>query len=268
MIDDVGALLRATARTAVLPYYRHLASADVRTKPDGDLVTVADEHAERLLTAGLKEILPGSRVVGEEAVAADPLVLDALRGTGAVWLVDPVDGTANFAAGQGPFMMLVALQRHGITEHAYLLDPVADRLLWATRGGGAFEDGRRLWTADAHRPAIPRGAVSVRSLPARVVARARAAGVGDLLPGLRCAGREYPDIVDGTQDFTVFWWTRPWDHASGTLLVTEAGGMARRLDGTPYDPADSRQGLLAASSEAVWHRVAGALADAQGRPKP
>ncbi|GAA2519622.1 inositol monophosphatase family protein [Pilimelia columellifera] len=269
MLAEVAPLIRRTAQAVVLPYYRRLAAADIRAKGVGDIVTVADHLAERMLTDGLREILPGSRVVGEEAVSDDPTVLDALRGAGPVWLVDPVDGTANFAAGAGAFMMLIALLRAGAPEQAWLFDPLTDAMATASRGGGAFVDEAPARVAPVSASSL-RGAVSARSLPSRIVARARAGGLGELLPGLRCTGREYPDIVSGAQDFAMFWWTQPWDHAAGSLFLAEAGGVARRLDGAPYDPTDNRQGLLAAADETVWRRVRDVVADevGQGRPKP
>ncbi|HYN94387.1 MAG TPA: inositol monophosphatase family protein [Pilimelia sp.] len=263
IIEQVGELLRHAARTAVLPMFGRLADGDVTEKAPGELVTVADRDAERVISAGLRDLLPGSAVVGEEAVADDPAVLDRLGDAGAVWLVDPVDGTANFAAGRGPFMIMVALLRDGQTTAAWILDPRADSLACARRGAGAYVDGVRVWAGDAARPATGlRGAVMARFLPAPLGAqvRDRAEGLGVVLPGQHCAGQEYPDVVRGVQDFVLFWKTLPWDHAPGALFTEEAGGVVRRLDGSPYDPTDQRPfGLLAAASPPVWGQVRDAL---------
>lgn len=77
------------------PRFAALASMDVRAKAVGELVTVADVEAEGLLTRRLTDLLPGALVVGEEACAADPTLLEGL-GAAQAWLVDPLDGTANF----------------------------------------------------------------------------------------------------------------------------------------------------------------------------
>ncbi|HWG98443.1 MAG TPA: inositol monophosphatase family protein [Pilimelia sp.] len=273
----VDQLLRATARTAVLPLFERLrrgdpdALAGVAEKALGEVVTAADREAERLLDAGLRALLPGSEVVGEEAVADDPTVLDRLAAAGPVWLVDPVDGTANFAAGREPFMMMVALRRAGVTEAAWILDPRADRLAHARRGAGAYLDGVRVRAAAGAAPPTTgalRGAVLGRTLPEplRAQLRQRASAFGALLPGWRCAGREYPDVVTGRQDFALFWRTLPWDHVPGALFAEEAGGMVRRLDGAAYDPTDRRAGLLCAASPAVWYAVRDALFG--GAPDP
>lgn len=83
--------------------------------------------------------------------------------------------------------------------------------------------------------------------------------IGELLPGQHCAGREYLDVLTGEQQFVLFWRTLPWDHTPGTLLVREAGGVARRFDGADYHPADEGRGLLVAASPEIWDEVSAAL---------
>jgi fructose-1,6-bisphosphatase/inositol monophosphatase family enzyme len=261
VIDEVGELLRDVAQQVVLPRFRHLAAHEIVEKEPGELVTVADSEAEVLLNAGLTRLLPGSVVVGEEGVAADPTRLELLHGE-AVWLVDPVDGTRNFAEGRTPFAIMVALQRDGVTVAGWMLDPVADTLAVAELGNGAYLDGKRVWgRPDA--PAVPalRGAMLLRYLPVELRAdiEPQADAFGEVLPGRHCAGAEYPAIVDGRQDFALFWRTLPWDHAPGTLFVREAGGVARHLDGGEYLAADHRAGLLIAANPDIWQSVIGVL---------
>jgi fructose-1,6-bisphosphatase/inositol monophosphatase family enzyme len=242
--------------------FKHLAEHEIEEKAPGELVTVADREAERIIAAGLLDLLPASTVVGEEAVAADPELLDRVSDAGAVWLVDPVDGTSNFAAGRGPFVIMVALLCDGVTRTGWIFDPLADRLMTAERGGGAYVDGVRVRTAAGERPARPRGVVSHKYLPMPLRAEVpiRAEALGEVLPGQHCAGHEYPAIVSGDQDYTFFWRTLPWDHAAGALFTEEAGGVVRRLDGTAYDPTHhAPPGLLAAANEQTWHRVHTAL---------
>jgi len=76
------------------------------------------------------------------------------------------------------------------------------------------------------------------------------------LPGLRCAGHEYPSIAQGRQNFVLFWRTEPWDHAPGALFMSEAGAHVARPDGSPYRPLDGGQGLLVADNQANWNAVA------------
>ncbi|MBE1485310.1 fructose-1,6-bisphosphatase/inositol monophosphatase family enzyme [Plantactinospora soyae] len=262
LVDGVGALMRRTAADAILPMFQRLNDSDVTEKAPGEVVTVADRRAEELLDAGLRRLLPDSEVVGEEGVAADPTVLERLGGSAQVWLVDPLDGTANFAAGRQPFAVMVALRRAGVTELSWILDPIADTLMLAGVGAGAYRDGVAVRSA-AESIAVERlrGVVPTRFLPPdlRETILAGAPRIGKILPGQHCAGREYPDIVAGRQHFAIFWRTLPWDHAPGALLVEEAGGVVRRLDGSAYDPADDRAGLLVAANEQIWDAVHTAL---------
>ncbi|MFY1688111.1 inositol monophosphatase family protein [Plantactinospora sp. WMMB782] len=262
LVEEVGALLRRAAADAILPMFRHLTVADVAEKAPGEVVTVADRRAEELIAAELRRLRPDSEVVGEEGVADDPAVLDRLAGPAEVWLVDPLDGTANFAAGRQPFAVMAALRRGGRTEAAWILDPIADRMLVATAGNGAYRDGEPVrTTVEPLAAGTLRGVVATRFLPAELRRRVAAGAdrIGAVLPGQHCAGQEYADIVDNRQQFAIFWRTLPWDHVPGALLVEAAGGVVRRLDGSPYDPTDGRAGLLVAVNESVWDTVHAAL---------
>src|SRR5215475_5254326 len=96
----VTSLIEETAGAEILPRFRKLAAGEIREKTPGDFVTVADEAAEARLTPLLSALLPGSLVLGEEAAAADATLLDRLFDTQPVWVIDPVDGTSNFAEGR------------------------------------------------------------------------------------------------------------------------------------------------------------------------
>jgi len=262
LLEDVGALLREAAAEVVVPMFRRLDAADIAEKAPGELVTVADRRAEELISAGLRRLRPGSVVVGEEAVAEDPDLLRHLRGDGDVWLVDPVDGTANFAAGRRPFALMVALLSDGVPVASWVYDPLDGTMATCRAGAGTRLDGTPVRTTGS----VPevgalRGTAMTRFLPPATRQSVVAGGrrIGELLPGQHCAGREYLDLLTGAQQFVLFWRTLPWDHAPGALLVREAGGVARRFDGTDYHPADDGRGLLVASSAEVWDEVRAAL---------
>jgi fructose-1,6-bisphosphatase/inositol monophosphatase family enzyme len=261
MMHKVEMLMRQAAAEAIMPRFRRLARHEVAEKSPGEFVTAADHDAERILTAGLLALRPGSLVVGEEAAAADPAIVSRL-GEGEVWLVDPLDGTANFAAGEGPFAVMVALVRNGETVAAWMLDPQSGGMAQAERGAGAVLGEAQVRAASECPPlAALRGAVFKRFLPPdlRQSIERRASVIGEMLPGLMCAGREYPAIVTGERHFALFWRALPWDHAPGALFAEEAGAMARRPDGTAYRPGDPRPGLLVAQNGDIWHAVRAAL---------
>src|SRR6478736_8037551 len=187
----VAELMRSVAEKAILPRFRNLAAHEVQEKEPGDPVTIADRESELLLTAGLLRIEPGARVIGEEACATDPALLDALE-DGQVWIVDPIDGTANFSAGHPPFGIMIALLDEGETQASWIYDPLSHRLCHAVRGGGAFVDGR------AQQVVVPQGqptaAVTAFGEPAAVLAaRAeRLATEFEMMPMPRCAAEQYP----------------------------------------------------------------------------
>ena len=253
--------MREASAIEIEPRWNQLRDGDVRSKSAGELVTVADEAAERMLTARLRDLTPSIPVVGEEACAVEPGLLAELAGESA-WLVDPVDGTSNFIDGGTDWSVMVALVRGGETRLSWIWRPLADRMYVAERGSGATCNGTPL-----HRPppnatddSQLRGAVFTRFFD-----RDRAATIASnsgrfasVVEG-SCAGFDYPALVEGGRDFLLFWRSLPWDHAPGTLLVQESGGYSRRLDGSHYLPAEESFGLLSAADEDTWHRARGLL---------
>lgn len=246
LFDRVGAVLREVAAAAVMPRFAALAPGDSEIKAPGEIVTVADREAETSIEAALRPLIPDARVIGEEGCAARPALLENLD-QGTAWIVDPIDGTANYAAGRAPFAMMVALLRHGETVGAWILDPLGDSLATAELGGGAWIDGTRLGV-DGPTPTLEHmsGIISGAFCPdeQRAAVGRIGAAVASVHPTARCAGHEYPLVARGERDFALYWRTLVWDHAPGALLLTEAGGAATFLDGSPYRPTQSRTGLL------------------------
>ncbi|NQX93528.1 MAG: inositol monophosphatase [Erythrobacter sp.] len=259
--DQMADVLREAAQRAVLPRYQSLAENDIEEKTPGDLVTIADREAETIIAKGLAGIRPNARFVGEEACARSPQLLKHLD-EGEVWIVDPIDGTGNYASGSGPFAMMAALARHGELVAACILNPLTGEALRAERGAGAWRDGARL------RPSV--GAKSLSSLTGIIsdfqrptameqqVARV-AQSAAHIAGTQRCAGAEYPLVASGEVGFALYWRTLVWDHAPGVLILEEAGGQVARLDGTRYRVTDQRAGLLLAHSPDVWDQAAAAL---------
>ena len=252
----VASLMRRVAHDIVLPRFRHLTADQVEEKSPGDLVTVADREAEVALAEGLLPLVPGSRVVGEEGVAADAGLLEGLD-SGTAWIVDPIDGTGNFAAGRAPFGVMVALCVDGEVRAGWLLDPLTDRLCHARVGEGAWLNGEPVRARESGAPLPIAGlATSFLSTDERARLEGRAAGHLTVVPIPRCAAEQYPRLVLGENDLSVFERTLPWDHAPGALFLSEAGGRIARRDGSPYRIWDGRTGLLGASSPAMWDRGA------------
>lgn len=251
-VARVGELLRAVAAEEIMPRFRQLTDADVWQKRPGNVVTIADTESERRLKAALTAFVPGSVTLGEEEAETGAAVLDRLRGEAPVWIIDPLDGTANFAAGRDRFAIIVAYAVAGIARAGWILDPVGDRLASAEEGGGARIDGR------------PAGAVSPLSvsdmrgsLGGRLRRDRQLCAQFSEVVNAGCCGLEYINLAGGTMHFAHYRRLKPWDHAAGELIHREAGGHAACLDGTPYRPAEpSESGLLLAADEAAWQAVA------------
>lgn len=254
LIDEVADLIRVVTASVIEPRFAALRDEDVFEKSPGELVTVADQEAEAALAAGLASLLPGVPVVGEEACAIDPERLRALDSR-RVWLVDPLDGTANFAAGSSHWAVMIALVADQETVASWIWQPIARRMYVAERRRGARCNGAPLRIgprADAAQEL--RGAVLSRFFdpPTAATVDRNRKRFGAITAGRMCSGVEYPELIDDVQDFILFWRTLPWDHAPGALLVEEAGGVARRPDGTPYRPGTTGSGLLVAANARVW----------------
>lgn len=263
LIEPVSDLLRRVAGDEVLPRFGALAGDEVDRKAGDEAVTVADREAELAIFRGLGELVPEALLVGEEAVSADPSLLDAARTARITFVVDPIDGTSGFIAGSPDFATMVALVVDGATVAAWILQPVHGELYTATAGGGAHRNGIALGPPPA-RDADPELRGILRTWLLGPVlgpeVRRRASTLGSVGEGRLAAGIEYPRLAEGEIDY-VFWWrTRIWDHAPGALLVAETGGMAARLDGAPYLPLDLRDGLLVTADPSIHERVRSVLA--------
>lgn len=255
-IDKVARIVAEVAAEEVVPRFRKLESGDVQEKTGPhDLVTAADLAAEEMLTRALKAELPGSLVVGEEAVAADAAVLDQLEDEGAVWVVDPVDGTLNFTEGRHEFMVMVALVRAGATVAGWIHEPLTGRTVMAEHGAGARDESGAMLR-------VARAEPIKRMVGALYIGKRRTPELYDRLQAVhdhlgpmrysRCAGAEHTAMARGLLHYAVFTRLMPWDHAAGCLIHDEAGGVTRRFDGRPYAPRPMDGPLLLAPDAQSW----------------
>ena len=254
--ERVAGLIRETAATELLPRFRNLAKDDVRQKRPGDFVTVADVAAEQRLASGLAKILPGVPVVGEEAVEQEPDLVRLISRPGETcWIVDPLDGTANFAAGKDTFAIIVCLVHDAQAVAGWILDVPRGRMAIARKGQGVTLDGVPVHGEVPGGP--PDGLVGYKIAKAfdRQFPREQRSRLG-ALRSMRCAGVEYLEILSGRASFCLYRTTKPWDHAAGALMMVEAGGGALRFDGEPYRPAQKIDaGIIAAPTRKVLSDV-------------
>lgn len=260
LTGSVHAIMREAAERAILPRYQSLAEHEVDAKAADDFVTVADHESEEILAERLSRLLPEAAIVGEEAAHESPEVLDRL-GDALCWIIDPVDGTNNFAAGKPPFGVLVALSEGGETIGGWILDPLTGRFCHAGRGQGAFLNGERIH-ARTSGSALPIAGISLLFMDQdkREAMKRHIAPHYTLVDIPRCAAEQYPRLVLGQNDVSIFERTLPWDHAAGVLFLNEAGGMAARPDGSAYRVDDyALPGLIGAATPRLWEELAGRM---------
>ncbi|ANS69052.1 inositol monophosphatase [Streptomyces lincolnensis] len=256
---DVEEAVRKAAAAEIMPRFRRLAAHEVEQKTaPHDLVTDADRKAELYLTEVLAALLPGSVVVGEEAVHANPVSYEAIQGDAPVWIVDPVDGTRQFVHGDPGFCTLVALAQGGVLRASWTYAAVPDRMATAVRGQGAFLDGERLRSGSPEPGRDLRVATSHPDYTTddekRALLGLRTEGVAPRPCG--SAGLEYLAVARGESDATAFSWEAAWDHAAGILLVEEAGGTHLTRAGEPFRiTGHNALPFTAARDEATARRV-------------
>ncbi|MEO5806833.1 inositol monophosphatase [Devosia sp.] len=261
-IAQLATILREAAKAEVLPRFRRLDAGMVKIKSEAiDLVTEADEAAERFVKAAVEKLMPTALFVGEESVAADPALLTALAGADLAVVVDPIDGTANYAAGLPVFAVMAAVVSKGETIAGIIYDPMGDDWVMAEKGGGAWlrrpnGEAVRLHAAAPLSLAQMVGNASVAFIPsadkARILANTAKVRVST---SYRCAGHEYRTFASGHSQFMMYNKLMPWDHLGGVLISQEAGGYAARLDGSAYLPSHTDGGLLIASDKASWDEL-------------
>ncbi|MCB2109321.1 MAG: inositol monophosphatase, partial [Rhodobacteraceae bacterium] len=235
--DRVSALLREASAQLILPRYKKLTDDEVRKKGGANnLVTIADEETERFLAGVLPDLAPGSKVIGEEGVAADDSLLDYLAGEDWVWIVDPVDGTANFVHGRDQFCCMLALVHRGETVFGWVHDPLSGNTLLAEAGSGAHMADP---SGHDHVRRVPAPSSSaLNSMVAALYNKELAALKGKFarIQWTGCAGHDYWSAVEGRVHVVAFRNLKPWDHAPGVLIHAEAGGYGRLLSGERYNP--------------------------------
>lgn len=245
---EAGALLRAG-----LDQPRELTF-----KSRADLVTNIDLASEQLITAALREHFPDHAIVAEEGGGQD-------HGAQYLWLVDPVDGTTNYAHGYPVFSVTMALLDHGELALGVVYDPLRDECFTAERGGGAWLNGRQIHVSTT--PEL-RGALLSTGFPYH-----RFTDPATNIPQfnamiMQCQGivrsgsaaLDLAYVAAGRSDGHWELGLKPWDSAAGALLVAEAGGHVSNWQGAPYAPWNNH---VVATNARLRDQIIGVLAGAE-----
>ena len=255
-------ILRRASRAEVMPRFRNLAASDIAAKSGpNDLVTAADLAAEAMITRALRQLFPSALVVGEEAVASDPSLLDKIADAPLAFLIDPVDGTWNFAHGLSMFGMILCVTRFGKPAFGVIYDPTNDDWVIAdsespARLEGPLKAPRDLRVSMGKPIETMSGYIPLGVFPMdqRIKLAATLPGFGRV-NSLRCSAHEYRMVAQGNTDFVLSGSLHPWDHAAGALICAQAGGHVEMLSGGPYDATLKNGYLLAAPDKTTWNRL-------------
>ena len=212
-------------------------SIQISNKGDIDLVTEADVAAERLVIERIRSYYPRHAILAEESGALDATV--AGPASEWKWIVDPLDGTTNYAHGYPCFCVSIALERAGTIVVGVIYDPLRDEVFAAERGEGATLNGRRIRVSevdDLNRAMLCTG------FPYDVRDRGDfARHFRNFIMHAQAVRRDGSAALDlayvACGRFDGFWeeGLNPWDVAAGVILIEEAGGRVSHYDGTPFD---------------------------------
>lgn len=235
MTDVLDAAVDAARAGAevLMGHWRNLPVGSIEEKQKNDFVTVADRESEERIVSAIRGRFPTDDFLGEEGGWQESGPADADR---RVWIVDPLDGTANFIAGFPFWCVSIAARERGRIVAGVVLDPLRDELYTAERGTGAFCNGARL--AVTHRPSLE-GSFMATGFPFRSRDRidqylALFKAVFLSARGIRRAGSAALDLAQvaaGVFDGFFEFHLAPWDIAAGAILIEEAGGVISDFDG-------------------------------------
>ena len=221
---------------------------DVRSKAAFDLVTEVDVNIERYLTEAILSAFPGDKIHAEELSSSQAI-------TGRTWVIDPIDGTWNFANSIPIYGIQCCLFADGEAKMAVIWLPCQDEMYTAIAGQGCFLNGERVFVnknVTADKALISIGDYTHKS---DRLAALQYHAVGYLYPRvgrLRMYGAASVDfafLLAGRLAATVFTTRNLWDIAPGILMSREAGAIVMGLDGLPYD--FSKEGVMIAVNEEI-----------------
>jgi myo-inositol-1(or 4)-monophosphatase len=229
----IEALLRTAARDELLTRFRRTTRSE---KADGSWLTEADLAMQGRVKSALAERHPDIVFLGEEMEATEQerLLLESGSSSSGLWVLDPLDGTSNFAAGIPLFGVSLALMRNGRIEAGIVYDPMHDESFAAVLGGGATLNGEPLRVKAAGIPlAKTTACIDFKRLPPALAARIAATPPYSSQRSIGSVALDWCWVAAGRFHLYLHGRQGLWDYAAGSLILAESGGCADTLDGTP-----------------------------------
>jgi myo-inositol-1(or 4)-monophosphatase len=226
-----------------------------------NLVTEVDKAAEKIIIEILRKEFPDDAILAEESGVTD--------GTGSKrrWLIDPIDGTTNFAHSYPFFCVSIAVEEDGQLILGVVFNPVANELFWAQKGGGAWLNDKPIKVSKINKleESLLSTGFHSSSKASEHANRETFMRMTDSTHGVRRDGSAALDICFVACGRTEGFWERQialWDIGAGTIIVEEAGGYVTDLSGRNFDLKNVRVNILA-SNKLVHHQIVEVLNETQ-----
>lgn len=209
-----------------------------------DIVTEADFESERLLISAIRKKFPYHTILSEES--------GELKGRSRyTWIIDPLDGTSNFAREIPLFGVIVAFADGTTITHGAIYDPIHDQMFYTRRGQGSYCNGRRIFVSQEQmleEMVVMMSNVRLRSsLEQFAHWRSLLALYTTYYKSYGSAAQAMMAVSSGKIDVYIIGGAYPWDIAAGGLLVQEAGGKITHLDGRRWDWREQNQHIIVAN---------------------
>ena len=250
MLKTLEVMIAELARQEILPRFNRVGHS---LKQDGSLVTEADTAMQAAVVRALQDNWPEYRLLGEEMPAAEQQAL-LESDDEALWVLDPLDGTSNFAAGIPVFSVSLALLRNGQVQLGLIYDPLRDECFSAARGEGAWLNGQRL------QPKIQRDSlkqciaqVDLKRLPAALAARLASEHPFASQRNFGSGALDWCWLAAGRSQLYAHGGQKLWDYLAGHLILQEAGGRLSTFEGEAlFNHSLQPRSVVAAVNEKLY----------------
>ena len=254
-------IVRTVSNSLIVPAFTTVPQSNVSYKLDlNDFVTDTDRAAESAITKALLEPFPNANIIGEEAFS-DAESLNQIADSKLCFIIDPLDGTWNFANAIPLFGVILAVTSYGETKAGIIHDPITNTTLVGLQNEGAFiitPTGKktRLQLNNARTNNFT-GFASLEKFSEYTVQKLLRHDTFSKVNDFVCSAWHYRILATNGCHFNLNSGDlMPWDHAAGTLICKEAGGYSALIDETPYSPAIRKGKLLSACSKDIWEQIA------------
>lgn len=225
-LKHLARLLRETAASEIMPRWDQIR---VQHKADGSLVTEADTAAQHHIARALARDFPGITLLGEEMSQAEQARIIAADER-SLWVLDPLDGTSNYAGGFPFFSISLALMEGGEAVLGLVLDPVRDQCFCAARGQGAFLDADPIYTSPGPlRLGDCLAMLDLKRLPPEFIPMLFRSGGFGSQRNLGSVALDWCWLASGRFQLYLHGGQKLWDYAAGRLIASEAGAASRHL---------------------------------------